>query len=119
MAKERNVNRYRLSVPDADVLVNQWVEKQDNLSFSLRCVIKDVIRRYGITDVTCSDFTSDTGSIQKEAVAPVVAESVAKQDADAKTEPQAEPAPVEPQKTEAQPTNMSAGMSDTLASMLQ
>lgn len=53
--KPNSSNRYRLSVPEADVLVNNWIAEQNNLSFSLRLVIKDAIRRYGMIDITCSD----------------------------------------------------------------
>ena len=51
--RTRNIKRYRLSVPEADTSVNDWIASQDNLSFSLRCIIKDAIARYGLTDVTC------------------------------------------------------------------
>lgn len=45
--------RYRMSVPEEDVAVIQWVEAQANLSFSLRSIIKDYISNYGISDATC------------------------------------------------------------------
>lgn len=45
--------RYRFSVPDADVSINQWVEKQSNLSMSLRMLIGECIERNGFGDYTC------------------------------------------------------------------
>ncbi len=55
MARQQNVEhkRYRFSVPNADESVNQWIDAQGNLSHSLRELIKDYIRKYGITDATC------------------------------------------------------------------
>lgn len=55
MARQQNVdhNRYRFSVPKADTSVNQWIDAQGSLSHSIRELIKDHIRKYGITDATC------------------------------------------------------------------
>ena len=46
--------RFRFSVPFADESVHEWIEKQSNLSNSLRQLIRDAIRREGMVDITCS-----------------------------------------------------------------
>ena len=51
--KKKAPSRYRLSVPQHDLSVNEWCKMQDNLSFSLRTVIKDYIEANGMTDPTC------------------------------------------------------------------
>lgn len=123
---KRNVSRYRLSVPEADAAVNAWIEKQDNLSVSLRYVIKEAIRNHGMTDVMCMDLPSDTGMIMQ--YEPVAAEASAPvQEAPVQVQPQVQ-APVEAPKPEPQPMQQTApqintsGMSqaagDALASML-
>lgn len=51
--KKKAPSRYRLSVPQHDLSVNEWCKMQDNLSFSLRTIIKDYIEANGMTDPTC------------------------------------------------------------------
>lgn len=51
--KKKVSSRYRLSVPQHDLSVNEWCKMQDNLSFSLRTIIKDYIEANGMTDPTC------------------------------------------------------------------
>lgn len=51
--KKKVPSRYRLSVPQHDLSVNEWCKMQDNLSFSLRTIIKDYIEANGMTDPTC------------------------------------------------------------------
>ena len=48
-----NFKRYRFSVPNADTSVTSWIEKQSNLSCSIRELIKIAIRCNGFTDVSC------------------------------------------------------------------
>lgn len=45
--------RYRLSVPVADEAVNEWLGFQDNMSASVRAVIREHIERNGLVDPTC------------------------------------------------------------------
>lgn len=49
----RTTYRYRLSVPDRDTAVREWIAAQDHLSMSLRLLIKEDIQRNGLADVTC------------------------------------------------------------------
>ena len=49
MSDDKNI-RHRFTVPTADVKVNEWIESQSNLGFSLRVLIKAFIREYGIQD---------------------------------------------------------------------
>lgn len=46
-------SRYRFTVPPADTSVQQWIETQDNLSASLRTIIRESIERDGYVDATC------------------------------------------------------------------
>ena len=56
MTKKNSVPaRFRFSVPTADISVLEWIECQDNLSFSLRQLIHESIQRKGMQDVTCED----------------------------------------------------------------
>lgn len=55
MSDERNI-RHRFTVPSADVKVNEWIETQSNLGFSLRVLIKAFIRDYGMQDATCLEL---------------------------------------------------------------
>lgn len=55
MSDEKNV-RHRFTVPVADTRVNEWIEAQSNLGFSLRVLIKAFIREYGIQDATCLEL---------------------------------------------------------------
>lgn len=52
MSDDKNI-RHRFTVPAADTSVNEWIETQSNLGFSLRVLIKAFIRDYGIRDATC------------------------------------------------------------------
>lgn len=47
--------RFRLTIPAADVSVLQWMKAQQNVSYSIRQLIRDAIRRNGYVDVTCSE----------------------------------------------------------------
>ena len=52
--KPVDYRRLRFSVPVEDVSVLEWIAYQANMSASIRALIKDEIRRNGITDATCS-----------------------------------------------------------------
>lgn len=52
-SETRTTYRYRLSVPDRDVSVREWIAVQEHLSISLRLLIKEDILRNGLSDVTC------------------------------------------------------------------
>lgn len=49
--------RYRLAVPVADEAVNRWLGMQDNVSASLRTVVREWIERNGFEDATCKPVT--------------------------------------------------------------
>lgn len=55
MADEKNV-RHRFTVPVGDAIVNDWIEEQSNLGFSLRVLIKAFVREYGVQDATCLEL---------------------------------------------------------------
>lgn len=55
MSDEKNV-RHRFTVPVADTRVNEWIEAQSNLGFSLRVLIKAFMREYGVQDATCLEL---------------------------------------------------------------
>ena len=45
--------RFRVSVPDADESVLEWIGAQSDLSASVRVLIRDAIERNGYRDATC------------------------------------------------------------------
>lgn len=45
--------RFRVSVPDADESVLEWIGAQSDLSASVRALIRDAIERNGYRDATC------------------------------------------------------------------
>ena len=45
--------RYRVTVPLQDADVINWMAAQASPSFSIRLLIRAIIAKYGITDVTC------------------------------------------------------------------
>lgn len=51
-----NSVRHRFTVPVADTQVEQWIESQANLNFSLRVLIRNFVREYGFQDATCLEF---------------------------------------------------------------
>lgn len=53
------MKRYRISVPDEDTVVHRFFEAQNNISFSLRMVIRNFVARYGEVDATCVDLQND------------------------------------------------------------
>ena len=58
MAKEDTNKRFRISIPLEDTSVIEWLEKQGNISFSLRTLIKKAIAQDGCIDVTCQADSS-------------------------------------------------------------
>lgn len=55
MSDDKNI-RHRFTVPAADDIVNTWIEKQSNLGFSIRVLIKAFVNSYGYQDATCLEF---------------------------------------------------------------
>lgn len=55
MSDDKNI-RHRFTVPAADDVVNAWIEKQSNLGFSIRVLIKAFVSNYGYQDATCLEF---------------------------------------------------------------
>lgn len=45
--------RFRVSVPDADESVLEWIGAQSDLSASVRSLIREAIERHGYRDATC------------------------------------------------------------------
>lgn len=48
-----NSIRHRFTVPANDTVVNEWIDNQSNLSFSLRLLISTCAKQMGTDDVTC------------------------------------------------------------------
>lgn len=48
-----DIKRIRLSIPYDDVDVMEWVNNQQNLSQSVRLLIKDFVRENGLKDAMC------------------------------------------------------------------
>lgn len=55
MAKINEARRYRLSIPEQDASVQEWLASQINISVSIRALIREDIQKNGLTDVTCRD----------------------------------------------------------------
>lgn len=55
MGDDKNV-RHRFTVPAADNVVNEWIDNQSNLGFSLRVLIRAFVRQHGNKDATCVEF---------------------------------------------------------------
>ena len=68
--------RYRISVPEQDTGVHEWIRNQLNLSMSVRMLIKNDIHQNGYSDVTCR-VEREIPKVEAEVppVAPVVSES--------------------------------------------
>ena len=45
--------RYRLSIPERNISLNDWCREQGNLSESLRYLITKAIEKEGIVDIMC------------------------------------------------------------------
>lgn len=79
---EDNKKRFRFSVPIEDESVIKWVERQDNISISLRMLIGDVIEKYGYTDYSCRprEQKTDSSHVQNPVQYSQVAQIGPKQD---------------------------------------
>lgn len=53
LKKADMMHTYKIDVPNGDVSVIDWLEMQDNVSISIRLLIKDYITRKGFNDVAC------------------------------------------------------------------
>lgn len=53
MTPKHNYLRHHIIVPEADTIVEEWIKKQDNISGSLRVLIKQFVNKYGVTDILC------------------------------------------------------------------
>lgn len=60
MSDDKNM-RHRFTVPKGDDVVNEWIETQSNLGFSLRVLIKAFVRQYGMKDATFVEFGKAVG----------------------------------------------------------
>ena len=68
---EDNSVRYRFTVPAADSVVNDWIDKQSNIGFSLRTIIRAFVATYGYQDATCLQIgTSSPSTVKKRGRPP-------------------------------------------------
>lgn len=51
-----NTKRFRLSVPEEDETVKEWLENQVNYSVSIRLLIRQDIAKHGFSDVMCREI---------------------------------------------------------------
>lgn len=59
MSMDEKSVRHRFTVPTADTKVNEWIENQSNLGFSLRVLIKAFVKEYGYQDATCLELGTE------------------------------------------------------------
>ncbi|MBD5583892.1 MAG: hypothetical protein HDQ88_02335 [Clostridia bacterium] len=103
MATKSSLKRVSITVPRNDAKCNDWLEKQSNVSMSLRFLIYDAIARWGMSDITMEVLPQamlnagnrrGRSKAQAEPVAKPAAEPV-KQDVKQKTHDiPAQPVPV-------------------------
>ena len=102
-SNESSVNRYRVSVPVEDDIVNEFMKRQHNSSFSVRLLVKMFVQKYGVVDVTCIAFPSGGQDIvvpkrkRSEAEPPILEEPVKDLSEEALKEP-SEPSVIESNK---------------------
>ena len=67
-----DIKRIRLSIPYDDVDVMEWVNNQQNLSQSVRLLIKDFVRENGLKDAMCVSVLpeGDVRSVKVQAKKP-------------------------------------------------
>lgn len=87
-----NLLHYRISVPKDDQTVAGWMDKQYNISMSIRQLVRAFVREHGQVDITCISvdkpvFTAGTAQVESPAPASVQVTEPA---------PQQTPPPVEP-----------------------
>lgn len=80
MSRANNVSfdRFRFSVPKADVSVLSWIESQANLSSSIRTLIRNRIAEHGMSDVTC-DTVVQKGKVGRPSNAELAQREVMKE----------------------------------------
>lgn len=94
MAKKSSLKRVSITVPRNDAKCNDWLEKQSNVSMSLRFLIYDAIARWGMSDITMEVLPQamlNAGNRRSRSKAQ--AEPVAKQVTEAVQEPAKQKAP--------------------------
>ena len=90
--------RYRFSVPNEDESTQRWLDAQQNLSLSLRLIVRKQIEREGYIDVACRPVEQlprrgrPPGSVSEADPAELDSESVQEQPSQAR-EPEPEPVP--------------------------
>lgn len=67
------IKRYVFSCPEADLSVQTWLQSQSNVSASLRTLIREAIRQYGNTDITCLPV-EQRGNVGRPSYAELAAE---------------------------------------------
>lgn len=107
-----NLLHYRISVPKDDQTVAEWMDKQYNISMSIRQLVRAFVREHGQVDITCISVDKPVFAAGAARVEPSVPASVQA----------AEPAPkpVEP-KQSVRPTVTKAigDANDALSDMLK
>lgn len=101
MAEGTSVSkRYRFSVPNEDESTQRWLDAQQNLSLSLRLIVRKQIEREGYIDVACRPVEQlprrgrPPGSVSEADPAELGSESVQEQAPQAREpEPELEPTP--------------------------
>lgn len=101
MAEGTSVSkRYRFSVPNEDESTQRWLDAQQNLSLSLRLIVRRQIEREGYIDVACRPVEQlprrgrPPGSVSEVDPAELGSESVQEQPSQAREpEPELEPTP--------------------------
>ena len=71
--KAAQTSRYRFTVPDSDTDVVNWIAAQENLSTSLRVLIKQSVQRDGLVDIFCKPVANPgitAGRPPKQVVTP-------------------------------------------------
>ena len=64
VSQRKNDKRYRVSVPEDDESVIEWIESQHNISMSVRQLIHESIVKNGYSDIFCKPIGS-LGGMQK------------------------------------------------------
>ena len=107
MAEGTSVSkRYRFSVPNEDESTQRWLDAQQNLSLSLRLIVRRQIEREGYIDVACRPVEQlprrgrPPGSVSEADSPELGSESVQEQpsQAPAAQEPEPTPAASDPQR---------------------
>lgn len=123
--------RHCISVPDNDKDVVNWIMAQNNLSMSIRHVIKQAVQKDGIEDVFCKQISNpgvsagrpkgsttvtNVASEAKAEVTPQVVEAVSVPNVEVPVQ-QTQPTQVQ-QPVQAQPQASNPNLNPALASLL-